>query len=186
MSRVGIKPISIPNNVKVEIKNNLVSVEGPKGRLTKEFSHLVEIKKENSNVVVKRTSDEKIVKSLHGTTRSIISNMVKGAEEGFQKELEIIGVGYSAKIEGKKLILRLGFSYPIEYIAPDGIEIEVKKEKNFSIVIKGVDKQKVGEEAYKIRSLYPPNCYKGNGIRYKGEEVKLKQGKATATGASTT
>ena len=184
MSRVGMKPISIPDNVKVEIKANLVSVEGPKGKLTHSFSPLIEITRNDSQIIVKRSSDEKLSRALHGTTRSIIFNMIKGVSEGFEKELEIVGVGYSAKIENRKLVLKLGFSHPIEYTPSENIQLEVKKTKNFSVVVKGPDKQEVGEVACKIRKFSPPDSYKGKGIRYKEEQVKLKPGKTVATGAS--
>ena len=184
MSRVGRKPISIPDNVKVEIKANIVSVEGPKGKLTHSFSPLIQITRKDSQIIVNRFSDEKLCRALHGTTRSIIFNMIKGVLEGFEKELEIIGVGYSAKVENKKLVLKLGFSHLIEYIPSDSIQIEVKKTKNFSVLVKGPDKQEVGEVACKIRRFSPPDSYKGKGIRYMGEQVKLKPGKTAATGAA--
>ena len=184
MSRVGIKPVPIPDNVKVEIKVNLVSVEGPKGKLTRSFSPLIQITKNDGQIIVKRSSDEKFHRSLHGTTRSIIFNMIKGVSEGFAKELEIVGVGYSAKIENKKLVLKLGFSHPIEYTPSQSIQLEVKKTKNFSVLVKGPDKQEVGEVACKIRGFCPPDSYKGKGIRYVGEQVKLKPGKTAATGAA--
>jgi large subunit ribosomal protein L6 len=183
MSRVGKMPISIPDGVKVEIKANLVSVEGPKGKLSQTFSPLINITKDDNQIILKRQSDEKIHRALHGTTRSIIFNMIKGVFEGFAKELEVIGVGYSAKIESGKLILKLGFSHPIKYTPPEGIELEVKKGKNFSILVKGPDKREVGEVAYKIRKFFPPDAYKGTGIRYKGEQVKLKPGKTAGAGA---
>lgn len=184
MSRVGRKPISIPDNIKVEIKASLVSVEGPKGKLTRSFSPLIQITKNDSQIIVKRSSDEKLSRALQGTTRTIISNMVKGVLEEFQKELEIVGVGYSAKIENRKLVLKLGFSHPVEYTPPENIQLEVKKTKNFSVIVKGPDKQEVGEVACKIRRFSPPDSYKGKGIRYKEEQVKLKPGKTVATGTS--
>ncbi|HIE44413.1 MAG TPA: 50S ribosomal protein L6, partial [Candidatus Omnitrophica bacterium] len=140
MSRVGRRPIPIPENVKVEVEKNMVSVEGPKGKLSMAFSPLIEIKKEDNYIIVSRNSDEKTIKSLHGVTRTIIFNMIKGVSEGFQKELELVGVGYSAKVEEKKLIMKLGFSHLVEYLPPEGIEFEVKKSKNFSVVVKGIDK----------------------------------------------
>ena len=183
MSRVGKNPIPIPNNVKVEVKDNFVSVEGPKGKLVQNFSSLVKIIKEDNQITVRRSSDEPLFRALHGTTRSIISNMVKGVSEGFEKWLEIMGIGYSAKMEGRKLVLKLGFSHPIEYTLPENITAEVKKTKNFEVVIKGPDKQQVGEVACEIRKFSPPDAYKGAGIRYKGEHVKIKPGKTAAAGA---
>ena len=184
MSRVGRKPISVPGNVKVEIKANLVSVEGPKGKLIQSFSPLIQITKDDSQIIVKRSSDEKTARALHGTTRNIIANMIKGVVEEFVKELEIQGIGYSAKVEGGKLIMKLGFSHLIEYMPPENIKLEVKKAKNFELVVRGPDKQKVGEVACKIRMFSPPDVYKGKGIRYKGEQIKLKPGKTAAVGAT--
>jgi large subunit ribosomal protein L6 len=184
MSRIGKMPVPIPNNVKVEIKQNLVLVEGPKGKLSEVFSPLIDIAKDNEKIVVKRSSDEKFHRALHGTTRNLIANMIKGVTEGFQKELEIIGVGYSAKIEGKKLVMKLGFSHPVEYMPSDNLKLEVKKTKNFEVIISGPSKQEVGQAACEIRKFCPPNAYKGKGIRYKGEHIKLKPGKTAATGAA--
>jgi large subunit ribosomal protein L6 len=184
MSRIGKIPVPIPNNVKVEIKQNTVSVEGPKGKLSEKFSPLIDIVKENEKIIVKRSSDEKFSRALHGTTRALIANMIKGVSEGFQKELEIIGVGYSAKIEGKKLVMKLGFSHPVEYVPSDIVKLEVKKTKNFEVIISGPSKQEVGQAACEIRKCSPPNAYKGKGIRYKGEYIKLKPGKTAVTGAA--
>ncbi|MDD5454449.1 MAG: 50S ribosomal protein L6 [Candidatus Ratteibacteria bacterium] len=183
MSRIGKMPISIPNNVKVDIKANLVSVEGPKGKLSQGFSPLIGISKENEKIIVKRSSDEKQIRALHGTTRNLIANMIKGVSEGFQKELEIVGVGYSAKVESGKLIMKLGFSHPVEYVPPDSVKLEVKKTKTLDVTVSGPNKQDVGQAACEIRKCCPPNAYKGKGIRYKGEYVKLKPGKTAATGA---
>lgn len=183
MSRIGKMPIPIPNNVKVEIKANLVSVEGPKGKLSQSFSPLIDISKDNEKIIVKRSSDEKLERALHGTTRALIANMIKGVSEGFQKELEIIGVGYSAKIEGKKLVMKLGFSHPVEYVPEESVKLEVKKTKTLEVIISGPNKQEVGQAACEIRKCCPPNAYKGKGIRYKGEYIKLKPGKTAATGA---
>lgn len=184
MSRIGKNPISIPEGVKAEVNGNLVSVEGPKGKLSQTFSTLVEITKNDRQITVKRFSDEKTSRALHGTTRNLIANMIKGVSEGFEKQLEIIGVGYSAKMEKDRLIMKLGLSHPIEYTPPGDIKLEVKKTKNFEVTVRGADKQKVGEVACKIRMFYPPDSYKGKGIRYKGEQVKLKPGKTAATGAA--
>jgi len=183
MSRIGKMPVPIPSNVKVEIKGNVVYVEGPKGKLSQKFSPLVDIIKDDDKIIVKRFSDEKFERALHGTTRNLIANMIKGVCEGFQKELEIVGIGYSAKVEGKKLIMKLGFSHPVEYEPMDGINLEVKKGKTLEIIISGSNKQDVGQAACEIRKCCPPNAYKGKGIRYKGEHIKLKPGKTAATGA---
>jgi large subunit ribosomal protein L6 len=183
MSRVGKLPVNIPEGVKIEVNGNVVSVEGPKGKLTQSFSPVIKIEKDDGKIVVKRPSDEKIALALHGTVRSLIANMVKGVSEGFQKELELIGVGYSANMQGRVLVLKTGFSHPIKYTPPEDINIEVSKGENFLIVIKGADKQKVGEVACKVRNFAPPDSYKGKGIRYKGEHIKLKQGKTGIVGA---
>ncbi len=184
MSRIGKKPISIPNNVKVDIKQNVVSVEGPKGKLSERFSPLIDITKDNEKITVKRSSDEKFDRALHGTTRTLIANMIKGVCEEFQKELEIIGIGYSAKMEGKKLVMKLGFSHPVEYMPSGSVKLEVKKTKNFEVIISGPSKQEVGQVACEIRKCSLPNAYKGKGIRYKGEYIKLKPGKTAATGVA--
>lgn len=183
MSRVGKSPINIPDGVTIEVNGNIVSVEGPKGKLTQSFSPIIKIKKDNDKVIVQRPSDEKLARALHGTVRSLIANMVKGVSEGFQKELELIGVGYSANMQGGVLVLKIGLSHQVKYTPPEGINIEVSKGQNFLIVIKGANKQKVGEVACKVRSFSPPDSYKGKGIRYKGEYVKLKQGKTGIAGA---
>lgn len=184
MSRIGKMPVAIPNNVKVEINQNLVSVEGPKGKLSEKFSPLMDIARGKEEIIVKRSSDEKFNRALHGTTRALIANMIKGVSDGFQKELEIIGVGYSAKMEGKKLVMKLGFSHLVEYVPSDIVKLEVKKAKNFEVIVSSPSKQEVGQAACEIRKFCPPNAYKGKGIRYKGEYVKLKPGKTAATGAA--
>jgi len=181
MSRLGQKPVNIPEGIKVQIENKVLSVEGPKGKLAQKFHPELKIEKTDNQILVKRSSDDKFYKSLHGLTRRLILNMIEGVSEGFQKTLEVRGVGYSAKIQDKKLVLQLGFSHPIEYSPPEGIELQVEKKKTSKIIIKGIDKQKVGHVARLIRDFRPPDSYKGKGIRYEGEEIKLKEGKAAAT-----
>ena len=179
MSRIGRMPIEIPAGVTVDIKeNNVLEVKGPKGTLTNEFHKDMMISKEGNSVVVKRPSDQKMHKALHGLTRSLINNMVKGVSEGFEKELLVQGVGYRAQKQGKKLILTLGYSHPVEMEEPDGITYDVPNPN--SIIVKGIDKQLVGEYAAKVRKTRKPEPYKGKGVRYANEVVRLKEGKTGA------
>lgn len=175
MSRIGKKPIPIPKNVKVGINENTISVEGPKGKLAYEVHPDIKVAIKEEQVTVSGNSDEKSVMSLHGLSRTLINNMIIGVTSGFQKDLEIIGVGFRAQVSGKKLIMQLGFSHPVEFHIPDGIVIETPKPTQ--IIVKGIDKQKVGEVAAEIRKFYPPEPYKGKGIRYVGEYVRKKVGK---------
>ena len=175
MSRVGRKPVEIPAGVTVTLNGNTVTVKGPKGELTRTFHSDIEIKVEDNNVVVNRPSDEKLHRSLHGTTRAIIANMVEGVSKGFERNLELIGVGYRAQKQGKKLVLNVGYSHPVEIEPEEGIEIEVPA--NTKISIKGTDKERVGALAANIRDVRPPEPYKGKGIRYEGEHVRRKEGK---------
>mgnify|MGYP000902033313 FL=1 len=181
MSRIGKLPIEIPKGVDVKIgENNTVTVKGPKGALTKEFHKDMIIKVEDGKVLVQRPSDEKIHKSLHGLTRTLINNMVEGVTKGFEKGLEINGVGYRAQKQGKKLVLTLGYSHPVEMDEPEGITIDVPAPNK--IIVKGIDKQAVGEFAAKIRAKREPEVYKGKGIKYENEVIRLKEGKAGAKG----
>jgi len=182
MSRIGRKPINIPKEVKVEINNDLISIQGPKGVLTQRIPERISLELKDNQLFVKRKSDDKLSKSLHGLTRSLIFNMVKGVTEGYSKELEIVGMGYRAELKGNHLVLYLGFSHPVNFPIPTGIKIEVPKPTQ--IKVSGIDKQLVGQTAAKIRDIYPPEPYKGKGIRYLGEVVRKKVGKAAAaTGA---
>lgn len=176
MSRVGKKPILIPKNVKVSVTGNTVLVEGPKGKLTFDAHPNMTVEAKEDQVIVSRRSDEKSDKALHGLTRTLINNMVVGTTAGYQKELEIQGVGFRAQVSGKKIVLQLGFSHPVDFHIPEGIVIEAPKPTQ--IIIKGIDKQKVGEIAAEIRAIFPPEPYKGKGIRYLGEYVRKKVGKA--------
>ena len=178
MSRIGKMPIEIPAGVNVDIKDNVVTVKGPKGTLTKEFHRDMIIKKEGSEVLVSRPSDEKIHKSLHGLTRTLVNNMIEGVTKGFEKSLEINGVGYRAQKQGKKLVLTLGYSHPVEMDEPQGITVEVPAPNK--IVVKGCDKQEVGEFAAKIRTKREPEVYKGKGIKYETEVIRRKEGKTGA------
>lgn len=178
MSRIGKNPIDIPANVKVEIKGNAVTVKGPGGELQRNIHPRIKAVLKDNQIEVGRSSDSKSDKSLHGLTRNLIFNMVKGVTDGFSKELEIRGVGFRAQVSSKALNLQLGFSHPINYPIPE--EITVEAPKPTQIIVKGIDKEKVGSVAAKIRSFYKPEPYKGKGIRYKDEYVRHKVGKAVA------
>lgn len=178
MSRIGKKPIEIPANNKVEIKVGSITIEGPKGKLTKTIPATIKVEPKEKQIIVTRPTDSNRDKALHGLTRSLIFNMVKGVNEGFSKELEIRGVGFRAQFSAKILNLQLGFSHPINYPVPEGIFLEVPKPTQ--IIVKGIDKEKVGSVAAEIRSFYKPEPYKGKGIRYKDEYVRHKVGKAVA------
>jgi large subunit ribosomal protein L6 len=176
MSRVGLKPIEVPNGVTVTINdNNVVAVKGPKGELVRTFHPDMKIILEDKVVRVERPSDSKEHRSLHGTTASLISNMVEGVTKGYEKNLELVGVGYRASKQGKNLILNVGYSHPVEIVPEEGIEIEVNG--NNKVVVKGISKERVGAVAANIRAVRPPEPYKGKGIRYEGENVRRKEGK---------
>jgi large subunit ribosomal protein L6 len=175
MSRIGKKPIEIPAGVTVTIDNSTVTVKGPKGELTRSFNPDIEIKVEENIINVSRPSDAKEHRALHGTTRAVLSNMVEGVSKGFEKSLELIGVGYRAQKQGNKLILNVGYSHPVEITPEEGIEVEVPA--NTKLIIKGINKERVGALAANIRDVRPPEPYKGKGIRYEGEFVRRKEGK---------
>jgi large subunit ribosomal protein L6 len=177
MSRVGRLPVEIPQGVDVEIKGTSVRVKGPKGELSHTFPPVVEIKQEEGQVIVNRPSELKFHRSMHGTTRALIQNMVTGVTDGFEKFLEIQGVGYRAEMKGENLEISVGYSHPVDVEPPDGITFEVL-ERNNVIRISGADKQAVGQIAAVIRKIRPPEPYKGKGIRYRGEYVRRKAGKA--------
>ena len=175
MSRIGRMPIAIPSGVTVDIaENNKVTVKGPKGTLERVLPAEMEIKKEGEEVIVNRPNDLKKMKSLHGLTRTLIYNMVVGVTEGYQKELEVNGVGYRAQKQGKKLTLSLGYSHPVEMEDPEGLEAVVEDNK---IIVKGIDKEKVGQYAAEIRDKRRPEPYKGKGIKYADEVIRRKVGK---------
>ena len=175
MSRIGRHPIAIPAGVTVEIKeNNVVTVKGPKGTLEKALPTEMSIKLEDGQVVVTRPNDLKKMKSLHGLTRTLIQNMVIGVSQGYEKTLEVNGVGYRAQKQGKKLVLSLGYSHPVEMEDPEGLESTVDGNK---IVVKGIDKEKVGQYAAEIRDKRRPEPYKGKGIKYADEVIRRKVGK---------
>mgnify|MGYP003444553806 CR=1 FL=1 len=176
MSRIGRLPITVPAGVTVEIaENNKVTVKGPKGTLVKELPVEMEIKQEGDKIVVTRPNDLKKMKSLHGLTRTLINNMVVGVTNGYEKKLEVNGVGYKAAKSGKKLTLSLGYSHPVEMVDPEGIESVVEGQN--IIIVKGIDKEKVGQYAAEIREKRRPEPYKGKGIKYSDEVIRRKVGK---------
>ena len=175
MSRIGLKPIEIPENVEIKLDGQVVTVKGPKGELTRNVHQDIKVVIEDNTVVVSRGDDLKEHRSLHGTTRSLINNMIEGVVTGFEKHLEILGVGYRATKQGDKLVVAAGYSHPVEIEHIEGIEIEVPK--NTELIIRGINKELVGEVAAKIRAIRPPEPYKGKGIRYKDEHVRRKEGK---------
>lgn len=177
MSRIGKKPIEIPEGVKVSVEGSVVKAEGPLGKLEKQLHPRIRIEKEGEIIKVTRQGDNKIDKSLHGLTRTLVANMVEGVAKGFEKSLEINGLGYRVQKKGDKLVLNLGFTHPVELEPPPGITFEVDGQV---VKVKGADKEKVGQVAADIRKLRRIEPYKGTGIKYVGEVVKRKQGKATA------
>ncbi len=179
MSRVGRKPVSIPKGVTVSVANGEVTVKGPKGELHGKFHPAISVAVDGQTVLVKRSSDEKFHKALHGLWRANIQNMITGVVEGFERKLEITGVGFRAEMKGVKLNLLVGYSHPIVFGPPEGVKLEAPTQT--SITISGIDKQLVGLTAAKIRSFRPPEPYKGKGIKYAGEQIRRKAGKAAAT-----
>ncbi|MGP4109079.1 50S ribosomal protein L6 [Virgibacillus sp. L01] len=175
MSRIGLKPVEIPEGVEVNINGNTATVKGPKGELTRDFHQDMKVVIEDNVLTVGRPSDHKEYRALHGTTRSLIGNMIEGVHKGFEKKLEITGVGYRALKQGDKVVINAGYSHPVELDPIDGIEIDVPK--NTQIIVKGISKELVGEVAANIRAIRPPEPYKGKGIRYEGEYVRQKEGK---------
>ncbi|CDI50802.1 50S ribosomal protein L6 [Clostridium tetani] len=176
MSRIGRLPIAIPNGVTVTVSpENVVTVKGPKGELTKTMHPNIDIAIEENSVIVTRKNDEKQNRSLHGLTRSLVNNMVVGVTEGYEKKLELVGVGYRAQLQGKKLVLNLGFSHPVEIEAKEGTEFQL--EGTNKITVKGIDKELVGDVAADIRSWRKPEPYKGKGIKYENEAIRRKEGK---------
>ena len=175
MSRIGQKPIEIPKGVKLAVSQNQVNVEGPKGKLSFPVSGRIKATVKENQLVLERQSDDIPDKSLHGTTRSVIANMVKGVTDGFSKELQIEGVGFKAAVQGKQLNLALGFTHPVVFDIPEGLSAETPKPT--IVIVKGVDKVKVGLFAAKIRKVYEAEPYKGKGVRYAGEVVRRKAGK---------
>ncbi|MCU0104245.1 50S ribosomal protein L6 [Acholeplasma vituli] len=176
MSRIGNKVIIVPAGVTVTVgEGNLVTVKGPKGTLSFQFSDRVTIHQENTHINITRASDINEDRKLHGTTRAVLANMVTGVSTGFTRSLEIIGVGYRASLEGKKLVINAGYSHLVEMEIPEGVTVAVPK--NIEVILSGADKQVIGEFAANIRAIRKPEPYKGKGIRYKGENVRRKEGK---------
>jgi len=182
VSRIGKMPITVPAGVQVDLEGTNVKVKGPKGTMEFTYSDLVDVKKEDDNIVITRSSEAKNVRALHGTTRALIQNMITGVNTGFQKVLQIEGVGYRAEKTGNNVTVYVGFSHPVVVTPPEGISFEVD-EKAKTITINGYDKQVVGQVASEIRKLRPPEPYKGKGIRYSDERVRRKPGKSAKVGA---
>lgn len=176
MSRIGKKPVEIPSGVEVKIEANNISLKGPKGSLNWSYPKEVKVSVEGDKVIVAREGDSKNEKSLHGLTRSLIANMITGVSQGYQRVLEIHGIGYRAQVQANKVILTLGYSHPVEYQLPEGISATVDQ-KQTTITLTGTDKYLIGQVAANLRALRPPDPYKGKGIRYAGERLKLKVGK---------
>lgn len=181
MSRIGNMPILIPSNVTIEMNGYEVVATGPLGILKTTFRPEIKVEKTDNSLIIKRKKENQISRALHGLTRSLLANMVTGVEKGWQKKLELVGVGFRAQSTGDKLTLSVGFSHPVEITAPEGIKFTV--EENTKITISGIDKQLVGETAASIRKIRPPEPYQGKGIRYSGEYVRRKAGKAGKVGA---
>jgi len=178
MSRIGKQPIDLPAKVEVGQKGTQVSVKGPKGTLSLDMNPEISLEVDGQQVLVKRPSDGRRHRALHGLTRSLLQNMVTGVSDGFEKGLHVEGVGYRAQLQGKTLTMSLGFSHPVEYAVPDDVTVEVKDQRG--IAVQGIDKQRVGQVAAVIRGFKPPEPYKGTGIRYVDERIRRKEGKAGA------
>ena len=178
MSRIGKKPIAIPKGVQVSVQGQQVEVKGPKGHLTMTAHDLCSVQVTDGSVVVSRGGDHRTAKALHGLTRALVANMIRGVTEGFERRLEIVGIGYRTQLAGRNLTFSLGYSHPIVFPLPEGVNAEVDKQT--LITLRGIDKYVVGQTAAQIRSLRPPDSYKGKGIRYSDETVRKKVGKAGA------
>jgi large subunit ribosomal protein L6 len=179
VSRIGRKPIPVPQGLKVTLDGNIVNVSGPKGNLKAEIDKSISVVLENNEILLKRSSDEKKFKALHGLWRALLANMIIGVTDGYRKKLEIVGVGYKAEVKGKGIQLALGYSHPILFFPPAGVKLEVPIPTN--IIITGIDKQLIGQVAAKLRSFRPPEPYKGKGVKYEGEYIRRKAGKAAAS-----
>jgi large subunit ribosomal protein L6 len=175
MSRIGKKPIPVPQGVKIAVEDNTVKVEGPKGRLSQSIPSGLSVKMDGQVLTVDRSSDHRTVRALHGLTRSLLANMVHGVKDGFERKLDIVGIGYRAQLQGKNLQLALGYSHPVIFPIPDGVQAEV--ERQVSITLKGPDKALLGQLAAKLRALRKPDPYKGKGIKYAEEHIRRKVGK---------
>lgn len=184
MSRIGKQPVTIPEGVTVDIQGTTVKIKGPKGELLQTFHPNIQITVQDGKIIVTRNSQEKYDKALHGLTRNLCANMIEGVTKGFQKQLEIVGVGFRAQANKNKITLTLGFSHPVEYTASKDVEFKMDGENKNIITINCIDKQTLGEVAAKVRSLKKPEPYKGKGIRYFGEKIAKKAGKAAGAGAT--
>ena len=176
MSRIGKMPIPLPQGVEVSVRGNEVTVKGPKGELSRSFSPAISISLNGDSIMVSRPSDNRVHRSLHGLTRSLLANMVEGVSQGFQKSLELVGVGYRAQMVGGKLVLQVGYSHSVEVLPRPGVSLAVVGTNRINV--EGIDKELVGDVAAKIRAIRPPDHYKGKGIRYAGERIRLKPGKS--------
>ena len=175
MSRIGTRPIPVPSGVTVNIKGSHVAVKGPKGNLERELAELIAVEQEGNEIKVSPKNDSRTARQLHGLSRTLVANMVEGVAKGFEKRLQIIGVGYRAQAQGQKLTLNVGYSKLVEMVMPPGIQVAV--EKNTDVIVTGIDKEVVGNVSAKIRAVRPPEPYKGKGIRYQDEVVRRKAGK---------
>ncbi|NOY39759.1 MAG: 50S ribosomal protein L6 [Nitrospirae bacterium] len=179
MSRIGKKPVEIPKNVNVKVDGTLIEVKGPKGELRWNFPSSMNLNIDKDSLLVTRPDDTKQKRALHGLTRSLIANMIEGVSAGYRKEMEIVGIGYKVESKGKTLVFSLGYSHPVEFALPEGVSAEIdQKARPLKVALIGYDKQLVGQVAANIKALRPPDAYKGKGIRYAGERLKLKPGKA--------
>lgn len=181
MSRIGKQPITIPDDVKIKVEKDVLTINGPKGELKQFLFKELSVQMKDQKIVIERVKENDSAKALHGLLRSLIANAVEGVSKGFEKRLELVGTGYRVKKEGDKLVLSLGFSHPVTIDQTEGISLDIEGQKE--IIIKGIDKQKVGQTAAEIRSLRKPEPYKGKGIRYAGEVVRRKPGKAAKVGS---
>ncbi len=182
MSRIGSMPIEVPSGVSVDIDDrNVATVRGPNGELTQQLNRRMDIALADDVISIERPSDNREDRSLHGLTRALLANMIEGVTEGFEKRLEIHGIGYRAEMDGTKLVMRLGFSHEVIFDPPEGVEVAV--EENTKVIVRGADKQKVGQLAAEIRMSRPAEPYKGKGVRYEGEHIRRKAGKAAKVGA---
>lgn len=176
MSRIGKRPIEIPGKVTVTIDGQHVTVKGPKGELNRTLPEQVQVEQEEQTLRVLRRDESRVARQRHGLSRTLVANMVEGVSKGFQKRLEIQGVGYRAQVQGRNLILNVGYSKPVEIVPPEGVQVAV--ENNTNVIVSGINKEVVGNTAARIRAVRPPEVYKGKGIRYAGEMVRRKAGKA--------
>ncbi|MCF6158114.1 MAG: 50S ribosomal protein L6 [wastewater metagenome] len=187
MSRIGKQPVKVPKDVKIVLHDNALNVEGPGGKISRTFHPeiCITFNPDNGQILVKRSSDEKFYKALHGLTRSIVASMIKGVTTGYSKNLEIVGLGYTAKVQGKDLVLSVGYTHPNRLAIPDGIKVEIKNPTNpVRLTVSGVDKQIVGQFSAEIRRTKPPEPYKGMGIKYENEVIRRKAGKALTSGGA--